>query len=356
MSSRNEKTIRANNVIFTKRAKRGLKQYEMKTGIVVIGRNEGERLVACLGSLAIGQYPVVYVDSGSSDGSPELARKLGVEVLLLDSSIPFSAARARNVGVEQIARDNPSIKYVQFLDGDCTLFNGWLETAATALEGDEKLAAVFGHIEEVNPSKSIYNRLCALEWQSPAGRIQTAGALGGNSMFNLKVFAEMGGFNPAVVAGEDAEFAARILSANYQIEKLDRFMVRHDANITRFAQWWQRSVRSGHAIGQRAHIHGDSIHTDCLRERRSVLIWGMAMPPLIAAGALLAPWIGAALGALYGVLALRIWRYRRRRGNSGREAALYSAFTVLGKLPEALGLLRFWRNQLAGRYEIIEYK
>jgi uncharacterized membrane protein YccC len=82
----------------------------------------------------------------------------------------------------------------------------------------------------------------------------------------------------------------------------------------------------------------------------------MAVPFLIVAGSLIAVWIGAAIAALYGVLAFRIWRYRRARGNSARDAAIYAAFTVLGKLPEAFGLLRFWRNQFARRYQIIEYK
>jgi glycosyltransferase involved in cell wall biosynthesis len=328
----------------------------MKTGIVVIGRNEGERLVACLRSLPIGQYPAVYVDSGSSDGSLERARNLGALSIKLDNSIPFSAARARNEGVQRIARDNPSIKYVQFVDGDCMICNGWLESAADALEGDESLAAVFGRIEEMSPGKSIYNRLCLLEWQSPAGKIQSCGAFGGNSMIRLRAFIEVGGFNHQVIAGEDAELAARMLLAKYRIEKLDLPMVRHDADITRFAQWWRRSVRSGHAIGQRAHIHGNSILKDCLRERRSVMIWGMAVPFLIVAGSLISAWLGAAIAALYGVLAFRIWRFRQRRGNSARDAAIYAAFTVLGKLPEAFGLLRFWRNQFARHYQIIEYK
>jgi glycosyltransferase involved in cell wall biosynthesis len=328
----------------------------MKTGIVVIGRNEGQRLVACLQSLASGRYPVVYVDSGSSDGSRQQAKNFGAEVVALDLSIPFSAGRARNEGLQRIARDNPAVKYVQFLDGDCTLCNGWLAAAVEALERDENLAAVFGDIEEVDPDKSIYNKLFALEWQSPAGRIQSCGAFGGNSMVRLKTFVQVGGFNPQVIAGEDAELAARMLLAKYQIEKLARPMVRHDANITRFVQWWRRSLRSGHAIGQRAHIHGNSILRDCMRERTSVMIWGMTIPLVMAVGTLKSVWIGAAVGALYGVLAWRIWRHRQRKGNTAGDAAIYAAFMVLGKLPQALGLLRFWRNQFVKRYQIIEYK
>lgn len=328
----------------------------MKTGVVVIGRNEGQRLVACLRSLPIGECPVVYVDSGSSDDSVQQASKFGAKVVVLDDSIPFTAARARNEGLQQIVGNNPSIKYVQFLDGDCILRGGWLEAAVAALENNEYLAAVFGRVEEVAPDKSIYNKLCALEWESPSGRIQNCGAFGGNSMLRRKAFIEVGAFNNAVIAGEDSELAARLLLANYQIEKLSLPMVRHDANITRFAQWWRRNVRSGHAIGQRASIHGNSILRDCRRERRSVVVWGMVVPLLIVAGGLYSAWIGVAIAALYGVLAARIWWHRRGRGNSARDAAVYSAFTVLGKLPHAIGLLQFWRNQSAGRYKIIEYK
>lgn len=327
-----------------------------EAGIVVIGRNEGQRLAACLRSLEMDRYPVVYVDSGSSDDSIQQARNLGAEIVALDVSIPFSAARARNEGLQQIVGSSPSIKYVQFLDGDCTLHDGWLFAAVKALESDESLAAVFGIVEEVDPDKSIYNRLCALEWRSPSGRIQNCGVFGGNSMVRLNAFVQIGGFNHQVIAGEDAELAARLLLAKYQIEKLDFPMVRHDANITRFAQWWRRSVRSGHAIGQRAHIHGNSILMDSLRERRSVIVWGMAVPFLIVTGSLVSVWVSAAVATLYGVLAFRIWRYRQGRGDSTRDAAIYAAFTVLGKLPEALGLLLFWRNQFAKRYQIIEYK
>src|ERR1700722_14209379 len=67
-------------------------------GVVVIGRNEGERLQRCLRSMAdkIGQ--LVYVDSGSTDGSVASSRDLGVTAIELDLSIPFTAAPAPNRG------------------------------------------------------------------------------------------------------------------------------------------------------------------------------------------------------------------------------------------------------------------
>jgi len=70
-------------------------------GIVVIGRNEGERLRACFDALPGDASCVVYVDSGSTDGSVELARARGIHVVELDMSVPFTAARSRNEGIRQ---------------------------------------------------------------------------------------------------------------------------------------------------------------------------------------------------------------------------------------------------------------
>jgi glycosyltransferase involved in cell wall biosynthesis len=48
-----------------------------ETGIVIIGRNEGERLIGCLTSVKSYTDRIVYVDSGSTDGSATAAERLG---------------------------------------------------------------------------------------------------------------------------------------------------------------------------------------------------------------------------------------------------------------------------------------
>src|SRR5215212_7939851 len=140
-------------------------------GIVVIGRNEGDRLVACLASLQALGRPIVYVDSGSADTSVQRARPLVTEVVELDPQRPFSAARARNEGFARLLARHPESGFVQFLDGDCTLLEGWLDAAVRAIGEDPQRAVVVGPLQERRPDASIYNRLCALEWRSPAGEI-----------------------------------------------------------------------------------------------------------------------------------------------------------------------------------------
>src|SRR5260370_33356312 len=100
----------------------------MKFGVVVIGRNEGERLRQCLRSLSTSAV-VVYVDSGSADGSAQWARSQGVEVVELDVGRPFTAARARNAGFTRLRELASDLLYVQFADGDCELIGGVPEHA-----------------------------------------------------------------------------------------------------------------------------------------------------------------------------------------------------------------------------------
>src|SRR3982074_2080568 len=58
-------------------------------GVVVIGRNEGHRLITCLDSLS-DALTVIYVDSGSTDRSVQAAQDRGIHVVELDLSIPFT--------------------------------------------------------------------------------------------------------------------------------------------------------------------------------------------------------------------------------------------------------------------------
>ena len=327
------------------------------TGVVVIGRNEGERLAACLHSVLIEGAPLVYVDSGSVDASVAQARALGVATLALDPARPFSAARARNEGFALLRRRWPAVRFVQFVDGDCVLAPGWLERAAAHLRGHAGDAVAVGHLHERDAARSVYNLLCALEWRASPGPIDPQAGFGGLFMVRAATFADLGGFDTALVAGEEPELAARLGRAGHRAVRLDRHMATHDAAMTRFSQWWQRAVRSGHAIGQRLALDGPQRAPHGARARRSVLFWTL-VPPGAALG--LAPWLGAGAALVplagYGALAARIRRHRRRGGDTPREAAVYAAFTVLGKFAEAAGLaLHAWRRA-RGRIGLIEHK
>ncbi len=328
-----------------------------KLGIVVIGRNESERLRQCMLSIQDGaHYPVVYVDSGSIDNSVAIARAVGVEVLELDSSRPFSAARARNEGVARLIEMHPAIQLVQFVDGDCTLMSGWLDFASNTLLKDSGRAAVIGHLTERDPQATPYNRLCALEWSSPPGDLTNYGNFGGISMIRADVFRALGGFNADVIAGEDSELGVRMTLAGYKVSKLDQPMAIHDANITTFRQWWRRSVRAGHAIGQRSHLNGKTALRDCMRERASTWLWGIGLPLVVLITLIPTYGLSALLLGGYLLLYYRVFRYRRTQGDSHEDASLYAKYLLLAKFANGIGLIKFYLNNLMRRYEIIEYK
>jgi len=322
--------------------------------IVVIGRNEGERLRAALGPIAGGSIPALYVDSGSTDGSPDLARSLGVEVLELDPGKPWSAARARNEGLERLLQRDPAPAWVQFLDGDCVLAPGWLERGVAELERRPDAAVVCGKLRELKPESSVYNRLCQLEWDRPPGEVSECGGI---MLVRVRAFQEVRGFDARLIAGEDPEFCLRLRRAGWKIHRLDAEMAVHDAAMFRFSQWWTRAIRAGHAYAQAASLHGGSPDRYRVRECRSLLLWSAVIPLVIA---LLAwpthGWSLLALG-LYPLQALRIaWR-ERGRGMRRGDALLHGISCVLAKWPQAQGWIRFQRRRrTAGGPAIIEHK
>lgn len=323
---------------------------------VVIGRNEGERLEPSLRSVQAAGLPLVYVDSGSSDRSVDVAAGLGIPVVELDPARPFSAARARNEGLDEAQRRWPEILYALFLDGDCLLDPLFPASAAATFREQADCAIVTGHLSERSPNASVYHRLCAIEWKSPAGRIHDFAALGGIMAVRVSAIRNVGGFNEQVIAGEDSELGVRVALANYSVIKIDQPMAVHDAQMHRFSEWWRRSVRAGHAFAQRYAINGRTHLRDCRRELFSAIFWGGAVP--VVAGLLLWPTRGLSLLLLagYGLLAWRVFRYYVRSGVSRSDAALAARFMIYSKFANFLGVLRYCMNRVRGRFRIIEYK
>lgn len=308
---------------------------------VVIGRNEGARLKACIASLQGQVRRVVYVDSGSADDSVEMAEAMGALVVRLDMSQPFTAARARNAGLAAIGA---STEMVQFADGDCTVQPEWIATAAAFLAAQPEAAVACGRRREEHPEASVYNRLCDREWDTPPGQ---AAACGGDALMRVAPLRAAGGYREDLIAGEEPELCLRLRRAGWQIWRLDQEMTLHDARMTHFGQWWARSRRAGHAFAEGAALHGKGPEAHWVRETRRALIWGAALPFLILLGLLVTPLTGLLILA-YPAQAVRLSRQQ------GWETAL---FQVLGKFPEALGAVEFRLRRWSGqRRGLIEYK
>lgn len=324
-------------------------------GVVVIGRNEGDRLRRCLESLRQNAAEIVYVDSGSTDGSVGLAQELDVDVVDLDASVPFTAARARNAGFERLMALHPQIPLVMFVDGDCEVFPGWLPAARRTFAADPRIAVAAGRLRERFPSASIYNRLCDLEWHVLAGE---ASSCGGIAVMRCDAFREAGKFDPQVIAGEEPDLCVRLRRCGWKIVRLADDMALHDAAMTRFSQWWKRAVRAGHAYAEGAARYGRSPERHFVRESVSGWLYGFVVPAVIVAGvALWGAW-GLLPALVYPLLFAKIAIGRRRTHREDWPyVLLYAAACIVAKPAECLGQARYWIRRILRREpRIIEHK
>jgi glycosyltransferase involved in cell wall biosynthesis len=322
-------------------------------GVVAIGRNEGQRLYQCLSSAVSTVAQIVYVDSGSTDDSVELAQSLGIEVVNLDLSIPFTAARARNAGFARLMAIAPQIEWVQFVDGDCQLVEGWINRGQIELESNPNVAVVCGRRRERHPEGSIYNQLCDLEWNTPIGDTK---ACGGDALMRVSAFQQLGGFNPSLIAGEEPELCVRLRQQGWLIRRIDAEMTLHDAQMMHFGQWWNRSVRAGHAYVEGAWLHGREAEHHWVRESLSIGLWGILLPCL--ALGLAWPTQGRSVFLLlaYPAMASRIFMKLRQKLDT-HSAIFYALSCVIGKFAQSTGALKFLYHRLSGNHStLIEYK
>ncbi|MEM7065371.1 MAG: glycosyltransferase [Cyanobacteria bacterium P01_B01_bin.77] len=326
-------------------------------GFVVIGRNEGDRLVRCLKSLRTQcpeTAPIVYVDSGSTDGSVEFAKSVGADVVSLDLSKPFTMARGRNTGWKYLQQTYSEIKYIQFLDGDCELIPGWLDHAFQSIESDESCAIVCGRRRERFPEGSVYNLLAEMEWNTPIGE---ANACGGDALIRMAAISEVDGYNPSMICGEEPEMCIRLRHRGWKIQRIAADMTKHDLSMHHFGQWWKRTTRAGWSIAEGFSMHGKTEERYMVREYRSGWIWGGLIPILAIALAGVTKGISLSLLLAYPYLGYRIYRYRLDYGDSARESRIYALFCTISKFPQLVGQTKYWLNQITKQpAQLIEYK
>lgn len=311
-----------------------------RLGIVAIGRNEGERLKRCLASLQGSAFPVVYVDSASTDGSPAVATELGARVHALDLARPFTAARARAEGLAVLESEHAGLNYVFFVDGDCEVEPGFLLSAIAFLESNRDFAVACGRRRERFPESSFYNGVMDREWDTPVGE---ALACGGDAVFRLSAYHAAGGYDPAMIAHEEPELCARIRARGGRIARLDLPMTIHDADIHSLAIYLRRTIRAGHGYMQALERMGFGQ----ARHERAMIRRALQWPAVFVGSVLVAvawpPVLLLPLALAAAAVARDAWRlsppHRWRR----------AAVRFLTKWAEFLGVLRWARDRILDR-------
>jgi GT2 family glycosyltransferase len=320
-----------------------------RVGWVIIGRNEGDRLVRCFNSFEA--VAKVYVDSGSTDQSLQHAKERGFDCIELDMSKPFSAARARNEGWKRLLSRHPTLEYVMFIDGDCEVAQGWAETAVNYLELHPETAVVCGQRKERFPKASIYNLLCDIEWNTAIGPTKSCG---GDALFRVKALLETDGYRNDLIAGEEPELCLRIRAFGWSVYRIDQVMTIHDAALFKFGQWWNRALRGGYAFAAGWWIHRRGVEKLWSKEILKIGLWGVLIPSLALGTCALIGLKGILLLLIYPAQVMRLgFRMRNEQG----PAMTRSLFLVLAKFAETAGIMKFAMDVLRRkRSAIIEYK
>jgi GT2 family glycosyltransferase len=325
--------------------------------IVIIGRNEGERLTRCLQSVGLmqgveGKAELIYVDSASTDGSPQAAGNFDAQVVVLHRGVQ-TAARARNEGWQRA-----SAPYILFLDGDTILNPHYIQTALEVLESDPSIAGVWGHRRELYPERSIYNRVLDLDWIYPAGNTDFCG---GDVLMRRTVLAEVEGYDPGLLAGEEPELCRRLRARGYRIVHIDAPMTRHDLNMTHFSQYWRRAVRAGYAYSEVSNRFRGSADPLWLQESRrnvrSGSFWIAWFAVTLVLLALRSAWILPWFTLLIVLPARSAWKARSRAPGQSCLLMLYGIHSQLQQIPILVGQLRYFRDRHSGKQRAqIEYK
>ncbi|MFN0085244.1 MAG: glycosyltransferase [Blastocatellia bacterium] len=325
--------------------------------VVIIGRNEGARLVRCIDSVKgmrapAGGVEIIYVDSNSTDGSAVRARIMGARVIVVHPERP-SAALGRNAGWR--AANAPLIL---FLDGDTILHPEFAGEASKAL-ADPRVAVVWGHRREVHPEKSIYNRVLDLDWIYPPGPSEFCG---GDALMRRAALEEVNGYDESLIAGEEPEMCRRMRSRGHVIQHLDLPMTGHDLAISRWSQYWRRAFRAGHAYAEVADRFRGTDQPLWEREVKRTVVHGAAVLGLATLGvlgslALLSPWPLLLAAALFLLLAARTARRAGWKSPHPVTLFLYGIHSHLQQVPILWGQLSYWRDRQSGRRRrLIEYK
>jgi len=319
---------------------------------VVIGRNEGQRLISCLESLLGCVEHIIYVDSGSSDNSLQEAEKRGVICLSLDMSLPFTAARARNEGANYLIRQYPYLSAIQFIDGDCQMQSDWINNSRNFLFENSRYAVVCGRLRERYPENSIYNQLCDIEWDTPLGDVK---ACGGIALIRLAAYKQVNGYRDDLIAGEEPEMCFRLRQEGWGIYRFDAEMALHDAAMTHFSQWWNRSKRGGYACAASFYLHGQSTEKFKRKELFSIVFWSGIIPLIIFLLSFVNYYfIGFIFIYIFQVLRVFV---KTKMEKDRKIKLIYSLSVIYSKFPQLVGIIKFVSNKLHGKHEcLIEYK
>lgn len=207
--------------------------------VVVIARNEEERIETCLESIftvceGVIPFEVIIVDSNSTDRTVDIAAKRPVDIYVIEDEKVTSPAAGRYVGARFAEGD-----YLFFVDGDMEVVDGWVGRAIDLLRDCPAIGGVSGSVDDAE--------------RPPEDGVRTTPAFDGHGIFTAAAYHEAGGFDPAIRGSEDYELCYRITDTGYALVELPTVTVRHPlyrgGGVVGAVTDVIRRSRSGYTVG-----------------------------------------------------------------------------------------------------------
>ncbi len=245
--------------------------------VVVIGKNEEKNLEACFRSLIAMDYPIdkfeiIYVDTGSTDKSVDIAKRFSVKIAKENSTFP-TPGLAFNRGIRE-AKYN----IIHFVGGDMTTDKTYLKKAIGVL-GTSNIVCVFGNVTERKSNKNFIAKVLSYPWRSR--KVGYVDAPGGGGTFLKSILKEVGGYNPFILKGQETELGFRIRKKGYRIYMIDCIMAIHDYDINNLFDWAKRFYIIGKSFGKILTLPAKQSYSEFKTHATSLLIQGVVFLALV---------------------------------------------------------------------------
>ncbi|MET3926725.1 glycosyltransferase family 2 protein [Devosia sp. 2618] len=245
----------------------------MSVSIIIKTLNEAERLAATLESAlaAVGaDGEVIVADSGSTDGTVEIAQRYPVTLVQIAADQQPSCGLGPQLGYQYSKGD-----YLCLMDGDMLLDPAFLAKAVAYLDANPKVGGVGGRVVEMNLENLEFARR-----MSRGGAEYNAGPvdrLNGGGLYRRQAIADVGYLSDRNLHGyEEFDLGVRLRQAGWGLYRLDTPFVQHfgyqmNAYALLLRRWRSKYLRgTGEVI--RAAM-GKAHLGPLLRDIRELRLW-----------------------------------------------------------------------------------
>ncbi|MEL6359706.1 MAG: AAA family ATPase [Pseudomonadota bacterium] len=268
----------------------------------------------------------------------------------------LSEGRARNAAYRRLKKQMPDVQFVQFLDAGSELDAGWLTKAVQFMGRRPEVAVIDGRTTLAEDQNGLFNAAVFSTIQQEPGEIMTTGP---SAFVRADAFEAAGGFRGDIHGIEMDDLCIRLRRRGMHVWRTEIAMGVCRPSLSSVGAWMANRRAAGDAIARGAALHGGAPEHFQRAEQNRAIIWGLIFP----VSTLVIAWLAAAVSGFImvdtkmpvvvaGVLAVAVTLFLLRiiggavaRGAGSAGNWLYSAVSLVGQVPTAIGILAAWRGK-----------